>query len=183
MTPAKMRETAEQVIALAEAEREARAAAMPTEREALSLIHGAVERLKDLGWRDAIYCPKDGTEFEAIEAGSTVIHRCIYEGKWPDGRWWILAAHDLWPSRPILYRAIPAAHGPGHCHLAHRAARLALSPLLKEQRSLHDSYRDPSTGKVDDPYVARDLSEIDAAIAAIRSALAGPEPEGATDAS
>lgn len=82
----------------------ARAALMPTEQDAIRLISDAHERLKELGWNDIIYCPKDGSEFDAIEVGSTGIHRCHYSGEWPDGSWLIADEHDLYPSRPIMYR-------------------------------------------------------------------------------
>lgn len=81
-----------------------RAAAMPTESDAIVAMWSAWQRLKELGWRDAIYCPKDGTPFQAIEAGSAGIHECSYLGKWPTGSWLCHADGDLWPSRPILYR-------------------------------------------------------------------------------
>lgn len=48
-----------------------RAAQMPTAVAALSVLSGAVERLKQLGWRDARYCPRDGSEFAVCEIGST----------------------------------------------------------------------------------------------------------------
>jgi hypothetical protein len=80
---------------------------MPTVEAALAAMHEGYRRLEDLGFRDAVYCPKDGTEFEVIEPGSTGVHRCIYEGDWPSGTWFILADRDLWPSRPILFRPIP----------------------------------------------------------------------------
>jgi hypothetical protein len=50
---------------------EERAAQMPTARDALSVLSGAVDRLKTLGWRDARYCPRDGSEFAVCEIGST----------------------------------------------------------------------------------------------------------------
>lgn len=53
---------------------------------------------------DAVYCPKDGTVFDAIEVGSTGIHPCHYDGEWPHGSWWTHEAGDLWPSRPCLFR-------------------------------------------------------------------------------
>lgn len=84
-----------------------RAAAMPDDKAALNVMMDAYCRLKELGWNDAIYCPKDGTVFEAIEAGSTGIFRCYYDGEWPDGSWWVRDDDDLWPSRPILYRLYP----------------------------------------------------------------------------
>jgi len=85
-------------------EKAARSALLPTEQDAINMIAECHTRLKELGWNDAIYCPKDGSEFDAIEVGSTGIHRCHYSGEWPEGRWWIADEHDLWPSRPIMYR-------------------------------------------------------------------------------
>lgn len=74
------------------------------EREALALMFRGWEALKKLGWHDAIYCPKDGTWFWAIEPGSTGVHRCQYEGEWPHGGWWIEDENSLWPSRPVLFK-------------------------------------------------------------------------------
>ncbi len=83
----------------------ARADKMPNEKSALKQMSEAFTRLKELGWKEAIYCPKDGSTFKAIEAGSTGIHEsCHYSGEWPKGMWWISAAGDLWPSRPILFK-------------------------------------------------------------------------------
>lgn len=101
------KEEAAAIWAACEASTAKRAADMPTEQDALRVLTDAVHRLKELGWSDAIYCPKDGTLFDAIEAGSSGIHDCYYEGKWPDGTWWMPDEHDTWPSRPILYRAKP----------------------------------------------------------------------------
>lgn len=74
------------------------------ERRALLSMFTAYDNLRRMGWRDAIYCPKDGTVFEAIEAGSTGIHDCHYHGEWPNGHWWVHTDNDLYPSRPILFR-------------------------------------------------------------------------------
>ena len=76
---------------------------MPTEKDALSVLFEAYQRLRELGWNDAIYCPKNGSVFSAIEAGSTGVHECTYTGEWPDGSWWIHDG-DMWPARPILWR-------------------------------------------------------------------------------
>ena len=92
------------LIAACDAAEAARKAAMPDEKSAIKALFEAWQRLKELGWNDAIYCPKDGREFDAIEAGSTGIHRCHYEGAWPDGHWWVYEEGDMYPSRPILYR-------------------------------------------------------------------------------
>ena len=66
--------------------------------------------LKQLGWQDIIYCPKDGTHFQTIQMGSTGIHDCAYHGKWPDGYWMTYDDHDCYPASSItaLFRLYPA---------------------------------------------------------------------------
>lgn len=97
-----------ELFAAAEAQKAKRAADMPTEQDAIHALTQAVYRLNELGWRDPIYCPKDGSEFDVIEAGSSGIHVASYWGDWPNGGWHVHADGDCWPSRPILYRATEA---------------------------------------------------------------------------
>lgn len=85
-------------------EKAALEALMPTEQDAICLMHDCYTRLKQLGWSDPQYCPKDGSEFDVVEAGSTGIHRAHYLGEWPTGGWFVADAGDYWPSRPTLYR-------------------------------------------------------------------------------
>jgi hypothetical protein len=98
-----------EIVAEARAARERRRRTMPTTAAALQVMTQAYERLEELGWRAAMYCPKDRSPFQAIEAGSTGVHDCHYEGKWPNGSYWISADYDLWPANPILFRPIDAA--------------------------------------------------------------------------
>lgn len=84
-----------------------RAADMPTEQDAIHAMWSAYQRLCELGWRDAIYCPKDGQTFKVIEPGSVGIHDCHYSGEWPSGGWWVHSEGDLWPSRPCLFKSAP----------------------------------------------------------------------------
>jgi hypothetical protein len=77
------------------------------ELKLLSQIANAYHELYKFGWQDAVYCPKDGSVFLAIEAGSTGIHECTYDGKWPDGKWWIHEEFDMYPSKPILWKPKP----------------------------------------------------------------------------
>jgi len=79
---------------------------MPDEQTAIRIFFDAWLRLKELGWKEAMYCPKDGSTFEVIEAGSTGIFKCHYEGEWPTGSYWLEDAHDSWPSRPTLFRLL-----------------------------------------------------------------------------
>lgn len=97
------RAEAEAMLAACDASKAKRAADMPDEQSAINTMMEAFTRLKELGWREAIYCPKDGSMFKAIEPGSTGIHDCYYEGEWPKGSWWVVDG-DTWPSRPILFR-------------------------------------------------------------------------------
>lgn len=83
----------------------------PDEQAALREISRAMQRLRDFRWSDGIYCPKDGSEFEIIQAGSTGIFRCRYDGDWPDGMWMTFADDDVYPSSrpPLMYRLLPEA--------------------------------------------------------------------------
>lgn len=79
---------------------------MPTAREALEVMYSAYMRLRDLGFNDIIYCPKDGTPFESVSVGSVGIHTTHYQGEWPDGTWYVHEAGDLWPAHPAMWRPI-----------------------------------------------------------------------------
>jgi hypothetical protein len=96
------------LIAASDEAKARRVEQMPDERAAINAMFDAWLRLKELGWNQAEYCPKDGSLFDAIEPGSTGIHRCRYEGKWPNGHWWIVGDDDLYPSRPVLFRLASA---------------------------------------------------------------------------
>ena len=103
---------ADAIWAAVEKEREERAAQLPDMDACLKMLGRLHSRLTDLGWRDAIYCPKDGSAFQVIEFGSTGIHTAHYEGKWPDGTWWVHDPEnrDMWPSRPILFKLPEDSH-------------------------------------------------------------------------
>lgn len=86
-----------------EAAKRRRAEQMPTEQDAARAMWEAYYRLKELGWNDACYCPRDGRTLKFIEAGSSGIH----EGHCDDGlRVWLRADGDLWPSKPVLFRSL-----------------------------------------------------------------------------
>jgi hypothetical protein len=105
----------------AKADREKR---MPDEAAALAAMQDAYTRLNELGWRDATYCPKDGTFFQAIEAGSTGIHHCNYTGEWPNAHWCVYD-QDTWPSRPILFKLYPEDQAKEDARWAEARKRLA----------------------------------------------------------
>lgn len=96
--------------AMAEQASRRRAELMPEQSDALAVLFEAHQRLRELGWREAMYCPKDGSAFLVVEAGSTGVHRCVYRGEWPNG-WWITESGDMWPAHPILWRPLEVPRG------------------------------------------------------------------------
>lgn len=96
------------MMGVGDAEKAARAALIPTEQDAIDLMHECYIRLKELGWNDPQYCPKDGSEFDVIEIGSTGIFKCQYQGEWPNGSYWLCDGHDVYSSRPAMYRKTEA---------------------------------------------------------------------------
>ena len=113
-----------------------RAADMPTDQDALRAMFNAWQRLRDLGWSEAMFCPKDGSSFDVIEAGSTGIHRAHYDGDYPKGAFWIEDAGDLWPSTPILFRLDPEAAEAKRVRMMEAAER-----FREEHRSKTDAGR------------------------------------------
>ena len=99
--------TQEQAAAIFEALKERdeeRAARLPDHRAALDQASVARERLKALGWRDGIYCPKDGSAFALIEWGSTGVHLGHYMGEWPEGD--IYCGDFLVPPQAVMFKPI-----------------------------------------------------------------------------
>lgn len=99
--------TEEQAEAIFEAIRRSdaeREAAMPTHQAALHQAFAAKERLKKLGWREGIYCPKDGSSFALVEWGSTGVHCGHYMGEWPNGD--IYCGDFLVPPAAVMWRAL-----------------------------------------------------------------------------
>lgn len=116
----------EALWASAVARQEKRATDMPTEESAISVLFEAYQRLRELGWKEAIYCPKDGTPFMVIEPGSTGIFRAHYSGEWPKGTWWAEDGGDLWPSRPCLFKLYPEDQAKEEARLEAARAKYAL---------------------------------------------------------
>ncbi len=77
----------------------------PTEEERVELLNlfKAWQRLKDLGWKEAMYAPRSNRRLHVIEMGSTGIHPGERDSM---GRFW---AYDVetYPANPILYREAP----------------------------------------------------------------------------
>lgn len=88
------------LLAQAEKARLDRAHHMPDTHTALVALFSAYQRLRELGWREAMYAVP-GPEFEVIEVGSTGVH---IASKDEETGWWILSDGDAWPSHPCLFR-------------------------------------------------------------------------------
>jgi hypothetical protein len=86
-----------------------RAEKMPDEQAAISALWDAHQRLRELGWSEPQYCPKDGTRFKVIELGSTGIFDCYYHGEWPEGHYMVMDEHDCYPTSTgvAMYRLYP----------------------------------------------------------------------------
>jgi len=78
-----------------------RAEQMPTEQDAIRMLHSAYLRLKELGWKEGVYAPEDGSYFSAIEIESKGIHKCAYLNAS-----WCTFDGDVWPSStpPLMFR-------------------------------------------------------------------------------
>ena len=75
----------------------------------LERMHDAWAGLKQCGWKEAIYAPKDGTRFLSIEAGSTGVFPCYWmDNKLNGGGFWSEAHGDLWPANPVLWKPLPS---------------------------------------------------------------------------
>ena len=121
------RREADAILAKMDADRAERAERLPTEKAAIHAMFDAFDRLRELGWSEAVYCPKDGSSFDVIEAGSTGIHPCFYSGEWPTGYFMVGEGFDCGPSRPILFKLRPEAQAKHDAKMAEAKARYQAS--------------------------------------------------------
>lgn len=63
-----LKSEADAILAKSDRRTAERAERMPDERSAINAMFDAWLRLKELGWREAKYCPKDGTSFDVHRA-------------------------------------------------------------------------------------------------------------------
>lgn len=104
-----------------------RAERMPDEKAAISALFEAWQRLKELGWNEPQYCPKDGTSFKVIELGSTGIFDCYYQGEWADGLYMVSDDRDIYPTSTgvAMFKLLPADEEKRKQRMAEAAARFA----------------------------------------------------------
>ncbi|MDE2470298.1 MAG: hypothetical protein KGL35_16515, partial [Bradyrhizobium sp.] len=90
-------------------------------------------RLKELGWRDGVYCPRDGTHFQVIELGSTGIFDGDCHGEWPRCTWTTYDEHDVYPSSqaPSLFKLYPEDQAKYDARMAEAVARYRAETEVK----------------------------------------------------
>lgn len=81
-----------------------RAELMPTEKDAAKLMWDAWYRLKELGWREAMYGPTN-TPVMVVEPGSSGIHKAVRNEPWPEKTWWSCDS-DMSPMNPCLFKPL-----------------------------------------------------------------------------
>lgn len=82
------------------------------ERPAIDRLYSAYRDLLAHGWQDAMYAPKDGTEIEIIEMGSTGIHKVAwasFDHKPLDSCSCFFGDAEGYPSHPVLFRKLKVA--------------------------------------------------------------------------
>ena len=111
--------------ACAERNRKGREERMPDDKAAINALFDAWQRLKELGWNDPQYCPKDGTRFKVIELGSTGIFDCSYSGEWPKGHYMVEDEHDVYPTSTgvAMFKLSPEDEAKRKQNMAKAAAR------------------------------------------------------------
>lgn len=88
----------------AERAREARAHLMADGKSARAALRSALLRLRELGWRDGIYCPKGGESFAVLEFGSTGVFTGFYSGEWPTGH--VIVEDEVTTPKGILWKPL-----------------------------------------------------------------------------
>lgn len=113
----------EAMLEAAKAAEAERAVRMPDEQAAIKAMHDAWLRLKQLGWREGMYAPRDGATFKVIEVGSTGIFDCDYS----HGYWTTYDEHDAYPSSqyPAMFKLLPEDQAKYDARMAEAKARYA----------------------------------------------------------
>lgn len=92
---------------LSNKETDERTLQMKTVEDAIQQMNNAYYRLKELGWNDPSYCPKDGTLFDSITIGTSLIADCFYSGEWPNGYYIQPFDGDAYIACPTLFKLKP----------------------------------------------------------------------------
>lgn len=124
----------EALWAAAEKAQADRAERMPDEQAAIRAFFDAQTRLKELGWRDGVHIPRDGTMVKVIQIGSTGIFDCDCRGEWPDCTWTTYDEHDAYPSsqHPAFFKLNPEDQAKYDARMAEARERYA-ALTLREQ--------------------------------------------------
>lgn len=104
-----------------------RAERIPDTQAALRLMFDCCERLKELGWRDMMYAPRDMRAEQVITWGSTGIFAAQRIGD----SWFVEDGGDLWPSEPLMYQ--PSQEELDRMSARMRAAVMSVYPQGSEK--------------------------------------------------
>lgn len=75
------------------------------EQKVINEMFTAYDKLRQMGWQDGVYAPKDGKLFWSIEAGSTGVFKTQYF----DGvGFFSTDEEDSYPTNPILWKSLDA---------------------------------------------------------------------------
>lgn len=112
-----------------------RATDVPDEKSAINAMFDAWLRLKELGWREGMYAPKDGSTFKIVELGSTGIFDCYSHGDWPYCMWFTSDEHDIYPSSqaPAMFRLLPEDQAKYDARMAEAKARYSRETINKDR--------------------------------------------------
>ena len=92
------------ILMTAQLRRKERAEHLPTTDHCTVALLQVMERLRELGWRDAEYAPRDRS-FNAIVLGGSGVHRCMWIGG-TTGGYFIEEAHAWWLARIVVWKEI-----------------------------------------------------------------------------
>lgn len=92
-------------------QRSAAASRATDNRPAIDRLYSAYRDLLSQGWREALYAPKDGTEIEIIELGSTGVFKAVWcsfghEPMDTCGSFFGQDGGDTYPCRVAVWRAV-----------------------------------------------------------------------------
>ena len=93
------------ILMTAQLRRKERAEHLPTTDHCTVALLQVMERLRELGWRDAVEHAPKNRSFDAIVLGGSGVHRCMWLGG-KTGGYFIEEAHDWWPARIVVWKEI-----------------------------------------------------------------------------
>lgn len=89
-----------EILREADAQQQARAEQFPDEQSVIRMMVQCRLRLEELGWRSALYAPRDGSHFLAITPGYAGPSECT----WLGSGFFVADGNDWWPTTPSHFK-------------------------------------------------------------------------------